>query len=325
MSVDGDEADAQSALGAAARAITQLERLDPSIAGWRELLEAAEANLSELALAAREYASTVDADPDHLVEVERRRDVLYRLRHKYGETLTEVLETATEAAAELDLLDTADHDLERLAERREEADAALTAAAVELRRLRTAAADALGDAVTALLPRLGMPHGRLTVAVMPLEAIGEAGGDDIAFVVQLNPGMEPRPLAQVASGGELSRVMLALKVVLADHDAVPTLVFDEVDQGIGGEVAVQVAEALAVVAQHRQVLVITHLPQIAARAAHHLSIAKRAAGGVATSDVRVLDGADRTEEIARMLGDADGAVALEHAAALLKEASPAGV
>ena len=141
------------------------------------------------------------------------------------------------------------------------------------------------------------------------------------FQVKLNTGMEERPLARVASGGELSRLTLALKVVLARHDAVPTMVFDEVDQGIGGEVGGQVADALAEVGKRHQVLVITHLPQIAARADRHLVVSKKAKGGLATSGVEVIDGEDRVTELARMLGDADADTARSHALALLQAKS----
>ena len=136
-------------------------------------------------------------------------------------------------------------------------------------------------------------------------------------MVRLNVGLDARPLARAASGGELSRLMLALTVALARRDAVPTLVFDEIDQGIGGEVGVQVGQALADVAERHQVLVITHLPTIAARADRHLVVAKRTRGGIATSDVAHLHGEDRVTEIARMLGDPDGDAARRHALALL--------
>jgi DNA repair protein RecN (Recombination protein N) len=142
----------------------------------------------------------------------------------------------------------------------------------------------------------------------------------VSFEVELSPGMGSRPLARVASGGEQSRLMLALKVVLAGHDAIPTLVFDEVDQGIGGEVGGKVGEALAAVADGRQVLVITHLPQIAVRADHHVVITKGARGGVATSDIRGVSGEDRIREVARLLGDPDLEAALKHARILLKTA-----
>ena len=151
------------------------------------------------------------------------------------------------------------------------------------------------------------------------------GAEDVVFEVQLNVGLEARPLARVASGGELSRLMLALKVVLAAHDAVPTLVFDEVDQGIGGEAGARVGEALrdvvAAAAGERQALVITHLPQIAAHADHHLVVAKGATRGVATSDVQVASGESRRRELARMLGDPDMATALRHAEELLKRSA----
>lgn len=147
------------------------------------------------------------------------------------------------------------------------------------------------------------------------------GAESVAFLVRLNAGMEPRPLAKVASGGELSRLMLALKVVLARQDAVPTLVFDEIDQGIGGEVGLRVGEALARASTRHQVLVITHLPQIAARADRHLRIAKGTRQGVATSDVEPLHGEDRVIELARMLGSADDAAARRLARSLLEGAT----
>jgi DNA repair protein RecN (Recombination protein N) len=171
------------------------------------------------------------------------------------------------------------------------------------------------------LPRLGLPGGTLSVAPVALTEDQSHGAEGVTFQVQLNAGIEARPLAKVASGGELSRLMLALKVVLARQDAVPSLVFDEVDQGIGGEVGAQVAEALGEVARRHQVLVITHLAQIAARADRHLVVSKRPRGGIATSDVMRVLGEDRVLEIARMLGDTEGDAARRHARALLGEPS----
>jgi DNA repair protein RecN (Recombination protein N) len=182
----------------------------------------------------------------------------------------------------------------------------------------------LARSVNRLLSKLGLSGGSLSVVLQPLPTPGAQGAESVLFQVQLNAGMEARPLAKVASGGELSRLMLALKVVLARHDAVPTLVFDEVDQGIGGEVGGQVGSALADVAERHQVLVITHLPQIAARADRHLVVSKKARGGVATSDVAWIHGEDRVAELARMLGDPDGATARRHAAAMLQGAGELG-
>jgi len=314
----GEEHAALGAVGQAARALALLERIDGSVGRWRELLDAAQANLEELTLAVRDYASELESDPARLAEVERRRDLLYRLMQKYGPTLEDVARAGEEAGLELEVLDTADFDLQRIAERRAAAESDLDRAAAALSAKRRAAAKKLGWAVQKLLPGLGMPEGRFAGEVEAAPAVTAAGADVVSFSVQLNPGLDARPLAQVASGGELSRLMLALKVVLAQHDAVPTLVFDEVDQGIGGEVAVKVAEALAEVGAARQVLVITHLPQIAARAAHHVSIAKRARGGIATADVTVLDDAARVGEIARMLGRGEDPVVRRHAEELVK-------
>jgi DNA repair protein RecN (Recombination protein N) len=314
----GEEGAALEALGGASKTLAQLERIDASVAKWSALVDAAYANVEDLALEIREYAADIDSDPARLAEVERRRDVLYRLTQKYGPGIAEVLRTHDEAKQELDLLDTADLDLRALSERRAAAERELEDAAIALSAKRAKAATRLAGTVEELLPGLGMPDGKFSVAVEPLSGPTASGADSVTFMVQLNPGLDARPLAQVASGGELSRLMLALKVVLAGHDAIATVVFDEVDQGIGGEVALQVAEALGRVAEARQVLVITHLPQIAARASHHLSVAKRPKGGVATADVEVRSGDDRVQEIARMLGDARDPVVVQHAGELLR-------
>lgn len=317
--VDGEETAALRAVGQAARALDQLERIDPTVGKWRELLDQATAGLDELARAIRSYAAAIERDPGRLDAIERRRDALFRLTQKYGPTVADVLKQGEEATCELALLDTADSDLGSLAARRAQAEEALTAAAARLSLKRRRAAGRLAKAVEELLPGLGMPEGEFSAAVTPAPGITPTGADDVAFLVQLNVGLDARPLAQVASGGELSRLMLALKVVLARHDEVPTLVFDEVDQGIGGEVGLQVADALRRVAASRQVLVITHLPQIAAKAEHHVVVSKRAKGGIATADVRVVSGEERASEIARMLGDADDPVVRRHAAELLRK------
>jgi DNA repair protein RecN (Recombination protein N) len=315
--LDGDDGGALPALGQADRLVGALERIDPAVSAWRELLDGAYAQLSELSRLAGEYADGLQDDPARLAEVERRRDLLYRLKQKYGATIEAVLAARTGAATELDLLDTADLDLRQLAARRVAAEAACQAAADALSARRREAGTRLARAVTRLLPDLGLPGGKLEVELAPLGRVEALGQESITFTVRLNAGLEPRPLARAASGGELSRIMLALKVVLARHDAVPTLVFDEVDQGIGGEVGAQVGAALAEVAARRQVLVITHLPQIASRAERHLVVSKAPRRGIATSDVQQIHGEDRITEIARMLGDADADTARRHAETLL--------
>ncbi|MGE0353978.1 MAG: DNA repair protein RecN [Gemmatimonadales bacterium] len=317
--LDGDDGSAAAALAAAERAYAALERIDGSTGGWRELFDAVYANLTELSRLATEYASEIQEDPGRLDAVERRRDLLFRLMQKYGATLEAVRQTRDQSAAELDLLDTADLDLRTIAARRTAATAALSAAADALSRRRRDATSRLTRAVNRWLPLLGLPGGKFLVDMTPLESPAATGAETVNFSVVLNVGLDARPLARAASGGELARLMLALKVVLAGQDAIPTLVFDEVDQGIGGEIGGQVGEALAQVAARRQVLVITHLPQIAARADRHLVVSKEARGGIATSDVQTVHGEDRILDLARMLGDTEGPEARRHAQAMLKK------
>lgn len=316
--LDGDEASARTAVAAAERALNALERHDPDVGSWRELLDGAYAQLDELARLANQYAETIADEPARLAELERRRDLLFTLKRKHGPELAEVIATRDRARAELDLVDSAAFDLRALEARLDAATAALVGLGATLTARREAAASRLARDVTKLLPDLGLVGGRMTVALVPLTEVREHGAEEVTFLVQLNAGMEPRPLARVASGGELSRLMLALKVVLARQDAVPTLVFDEIDQGIGGEVGGRVGAALAQVATRHQVLVITHLPQIAARGDRHLRISKATRAGIATSDVARLHGEDRVMELARMLGG-DGEAERALARALLGE------
>jgi len=317
-----EEAVDASGLTKAQKILASLLRVDPSLGKWQELLDAAFAGAAELAQAARAYASDIEADPERLHAVEQRRDLLFRLQQKHGPTIPDVLAARDTAARELELLDTADLDLRTIAADRELAAAEFQRASAALTTKRTAGAKKLARAVNKLLPSLGMEGGRFEARLLPRTTRDARGAEDIVFDVKLNEGLEARPLARVASGGELSRLMLALKVVLAAHDVVPTLVFDEVDQGIGGEVGGRVGEALVDVSRAgRQALVITHLPQIAVHADRHLVVAKGKKGGLATSDVAVADGDNRVKEIARMLGDADMATARRHAVELLRTAS----
>ena len=316
-SIDDEESGARAGLSRAERALNPLERLDADTSRWRDLLDAAYTALDELSRVVQDYLDGIGEDPARLADLEHRRDLLHELRRKHGATLGDVIETRNRAQSELDLLDTAELDLRGMAARIGGAERGLADVAAELTALRTTAAERISREVTRLLPRLGLGGGEFSIELSKLPQPGADGVESITFMVRLNKGMEARPLARVASGGELSRLMLALKVVLARQDAVPTLVFDEVDQGIGGEIGVRVGEALARVAERHQVLVITHLPQIAARADRHLRIAKATRGGIATSDVAVLHGEDRVLELARMLGDADGDAARRMAMSLL--------
>ena len=317
-----EEAVDAAGLTKAQKILASLLRVDPSVGTWQQLLDAAFASAAELAQAARTYASDIEADPERLSAVEQRRDLLYRLQQKHGPTIADLLAARDTAARELELLDTADLDLRTIAADREKAGEEFKRATEALTAKRTAGAKKLSRAVNKLLPSLGMEGGRFAATLRPRTTHHAQGAEDVIFEVRLNEGLESRPLARVASGGELSRLMLGLKVVLAAHDAVPTLVFDEVDQGIGGEVGGRVGQALVDVSREgRQALVITHLPQIAVYADQHLVVAKGKKGGLATSDVEVVEGESRVKEIARMLGDADMATARRHAVELLRTAS----
>jgi len=320
--LSGEESSVLSQLGAAQRPLSSIERIDPSAARMQELFDAGFYALQELARAVEDYAGSVELDPARLEEVRRRRDRLFGLLKKYGPTLDNVIESGRSARAELDLVDTAQFDLANLNARESELRKRLVSEAEKLSDMRLSAGKKLAKAVDALLPSLGMPDGRFRVTLTSRDEPNAEGAEDVEFRVALNVGHEDRPLARVASGGELSRVMLALKTILARVDRVPTLIFDEVDAGIGGRVGLQVGDTLRRVASEHQVFAISHLPQIAARAHHHIVVAKGAKGGVTTADITVLEGSSRVNEIARMLGgDPESKVSRAHAKELLESAA----
>jgi len=322
MVLDGDEEAVLQRLAAVQRALASIQRIDASLGRLQETFDAAFYGLEELSRELVAYEEGIELDPERLAEVERRRDLLFRLTKKYGPSLADVMETGHRARTELDLVDSAAFDIRQLTERERTAVARLDEAAAALSQLRVAAADRLARAVDQVLPDLGIADGHFIAALPRRAEIGPAGAEDVEFRVALNVGHDARPLARVASGGELSRVMLALKTILARLDHVPTLVFDEVDAGIGGRVGLQVGETMRRVAAHHQVFAISHLPQLAARAHHHILVAKGAREGVTTADIRVLDGDDRVLEIARMLGgDPESGVSQAHARELLATAA----
>lgn len=315
--LDGPDA-ALAGLAHARRDLTAASRLDSALGALQEQLDAATYTLDELRRELERYDAGITAAPERLREVQHRRDVIFRLARKYGPTIEQVLSVGEEARAELALVDSAHLDLAALRAREAELDRELAAAATALSAKREESAERLAAAVNTQLPGLGMADGKFSVALVRRAAIAADGAEDVAFQIALNVGHEARPLARVASGGELSRVMLALTTILARLGGVPTLVFDEVDSGIGGRVALQVGDTMRRVAVHHQVLAITHLPQIASRAHHHVVVEKAAQGGVTTADVRAVVGDARVTELARMLGgDAERDVSRAHARELL--------
>ncbi len=314
----GDDDSIADRLGALIRALERLARFDPELAADVESLSDALIAVTEVGRRMGSYASSVEHDPERLEEVRVRLDRLFRLKRKYGPELADVLSTAQRVREELEDLDDADHDLDLLRKRIEEVHGHLREAAAALSELRRAAAEGLGARVAAVLPELGLPGASFEVRLITHEMISAGGAESVEFLVATNKGFEPMPLSRIASGGELSRVMLALKSILAGVDRVPVLVFDEIDAGIGGVVAGAVARKLADVATRHQVFVVTHLAQVASTAASHLLVEKGEGDGITSTEVRLLEGEARVEEIARMLGgDPDSATSKKHARELL--------
>ncbi|MEP9364871.1 DNA repair protein RecN [Nocardioides sp. CN2-186] len=280
--------------------------------------------LSDLSADVASYATGVDTDPARLAAVSERRAALTALTRKYGETVDEVLAWAEQAATRLLDLDNTDGRIEELRSAQESLTRDRGTAAAALSAARTEAAGRLAAEVTSELTLLAMPHARLSVEVRPTERFTASGADEVELMLAANTGSEPRPLNKGASGGELSRVMLALEVALAGTSPVPTFVFDEVDAGVGGAAAVEVGRRLARLARSAQVLVVTHLPQVAAYADRHVVVEKSSDGSVTSSGLTVLDDAQRERELSRMLaGLADSDTALAHARELLEVAQEA--
>ncbi|HEU5322268.1 MAG TPA: DNA repair protein RecN, partial [Methylomirabilota bacterium] len=314
--LDDDPHAATTRLARAARLLGDLGRLDAAFATPVEPLEGAQALVEEALTAVRRLRDQVVAEPGRLEAIDERLDALTRLERKYGDTEEAMLgfrAAAAEALARLERHEETQAEQERvLAQLRAE----LGAAATALSERRRGAATRLAPRVERQLRALGMDRAAFEVAVTEAEAVGARGLDHVEFRLCANPGEERRPLARVASGGELSRAMLGLTAVLARAHRVPTLVFDEVDAGIGGGVASAVAEALVAAAQGRQVLCVTHLAPIAAAAGHHLHVVKAVRGGRTRVTAEVLAGDARARDLGRMLGG-DARTALEHARTLL--------
>ncbi|HHY66235.1 MAG TPA: DNA repair protein RecN [Alicyclobacillus sp.] len=282
-----------------------LVKYDPGLAGILEMLQSAAANLSEAAHELRRYLETVEADPQKLESVQERLHQLRRLMRKYGGSVESILESAATMENELSRLRNYEADLQERSKARTRAWEEMVSTARRLSLNRLALAERIQVKVQEQLRELAMPRAQFQIEVRWLgeteKGFRSDGADQVEFLFSANPGEPPAPLSKVASGGELSRLMLALKVVLADADDVPTLIFDEVDAGMSGQAAVVVGEKLVQVARCRQVICVTHLPQIAAMADGHHRIRKEQTEESTRTIVEVLEEADRIEEVARML------------------------
>jgi DNA repair protein RecN (Recombination protein N) len=336
VSSDEGNPDALAAVAAARTLLESVREHDAAAGELADRVGEITYLLSDVAADVASYADGLEIDPARLAAVSERRAALTALTRKYGETAEEVLAWAESSAARLTELDDTDERITRLRERRDDLRARLAVAAGELSEARTETAGRLSRALTGELDLLAMPHAVLEVVVRqtPVDdglrvgatrvRFGSSGVDEVEFLLAANTGSEPRPLAKGASGGELSRVMLALEVALAGTSPVPTFVFDEVDSGVGGKAAVEVGRRLAALAASAQVLVVTHLPQVAAYADRHVVVEKASDGSVTTSGLTVLDAAGRERELSRMFaGMEESETALAHARELLESAGRA--
>ncbi len=306
-------------LAGAAGRLRRIAEIDPGLGPHAAALDDAWHRVADAAAELRSYRDAIDHDPARLDELQTRQALLQRLMRKYGPTLADVVATGEELARELDELETAGLDAGAIRRDLAEARTAWEGAATELSGRRREAADRLEREVEVAMPGLGLKGGRFRVQFEATAEPAARGRERIRFLATMNPGFPPAPLARIASGGELSRMMLVLKSILAGIDDLPTLVFDEIDAGIGGVVAGRVGERLVEVARGRQVVAITHLARIAARAANHIAVRKETEGGVAETTLTRLDPAERVREIARMLGgDPDSQSSLDHARELLR-------
>ncbi len=316
-----DGTDALTLLGMAGRALEPVRSHDPVLAGLAERLSEAAYQVSDVAAELASYTESLDSDPVRLAAVQERRAALGRLVRAYGGVsgdVAGVLDWAKQASSRLTDLEGTDDKITALAAEEASLASAVTSLASELTALRTAAAKRFASEVTAELVDLAMPHASLTAVVTELESPGPFGADDVEIRLAAHPGAPPLPLHKGASGGELSRVMLAIEVVFAGADPVPTFVFDEVDAGVGGKAAVEVGRRLARLARSAQVIAVTHLPQVAAFADNHLVVEKSDDGLVTSSGVVRLDQAGRVRELSRMLaGLEDSESAQAHAEELL--------
>jgi DNA repair protein RecN (Recombination protein N) len=313
--------DAEGLIDEAVKALERVVGVDATLEPIRQTLAEASYQVAEVSTSLAGYLAGLEGDGGLSLEASHERLAsLNQLLRRYGPTLDDVLELERTGSERLVELDRDGDTVEALSA---QADAALALAhqlADELSTLRRSAAETLGTAVTRELSELAMATASFHVRVTPTDTLGVHGRDQVALLLAAHPGAEPLPLGKGASGGELSRVMLALEVVIAGSDPVPTFVFDEVDAGVGGASALEIGRRLDVLAQTSQVIVVTHLAQVAAFANNHLRVVKDTDGQVTTSSVQVLEGEERVTELARMLGGmADSQTALSHARELIEK------
>ena len=298
----GDDSDGASGLLAQAEyALARLAKFTDAYAGLHEKIADLMYQVQDAAEEVRDARDDLSYSSDELEQIESRLDKIHRLRRKYGTTCTEILEYLDQAKKELDEIEFADDHLEKLKKKLKKAEKTAWDAALELRKNRQETAVSMSERILSELAQLDMPRVQFSCEFTELD-LTPAGADAVAFYMSANAGEALKPMSKVASGGELARIMLAMKNVLAERDHVNTLIFDEVDTGVSGRAAQKVAEKLRTVAKHKQVLCVTHLPQLAALANTHLLIAKGERDGRTYTTVTPLDVEGRKKELARIIG-----------------------
>ena len=303
-------------VGQVRRMLGDLEKFDPDHAEqFIRAIEEISAQVMSLSNDLTDHASEVDIDEGEFMAMEERLRVLQTMKRRYGPTLDDVLAHLAFLQSKIEAYDNSEVIRENFGKREKELLSRLTAACARLSAARKKAGKALAKQIGSELKKLGFKRSDFEVVVMDA-APGADGADRIEFMFTANPGVPLMPLREVASSGELSRVMLAAKTVLAEADSIPILIFDEIDANIGGETASRIGQEIAALAENKQILCISHLPQVACNASVHFMVSKESAADVTTTHIRRLDKASRINEISRMLGG--GEIAHEHAEAMLK-------
>ena len=293
----------ESTLSKVCANVGALAEHDPALGEINQALESASIQLDEAIHGLNRYLQKIDLDPARLSEVEERMQALHSTARKYRAEVEELPKLLQETSERLDAL-TASQNIEALRDQVKQEEVVYLKLAKQLSQKRSKAAKELGDLVTNAMQDLSMAGGRLEIALTPLSEGGSQGLEQIEFLVAGHAGSTPRSLAKVASGGELARISLAISVITSKASFTPTLIFDEVDAGIGGAVAETVGKLLHQLGQSHQILCVTHLPQVAAQGNHHLKVSKSQNGEKTVSQVQILGRAERVEEVARMLGGA---------------------
>ena len=293
----------ESSLSKVCGSIGALAEHDAALKGVSESLESAHIQLDEAIHGLNRYLQKIDLDPARLEQVEERMQALHGAAKKYRADVDALPQLLLETADRLEAL-TASQNIEALREKVKQEEASYLKLAKQLSEHRSKAANDLGNQITNAMQDLSMAGGRLEITLNPLQEGGSHGLEQVEFLVAGHAGSTPRSLAKVASGGELARISLAISVITSKASFTPTLIFDEVDAGIGGAVAETVGKLLHQLGQSHQILCVTHLPQVAAQGNHHLKVSKSQAGDKTVSQVQTLGRSERVEEVARMLGGA---------------------